>query len=436
MKSAELELTVQQDTVKDRPVRPGLGALHTRAPETSSYRFIIETIVFLTYVAFGVSWAATGTFLKDIMDELSIGLSRASFINTSISIAKIFGPVLAGIISAKIGLKRAFLLASFFISLGIFAPIAPGYPLLLLARFAMGLGSALVMVYFTPITMQWFPENERVAVNGLNFVSVSAGMTVGLWATPFFMSVTGATWKTTLIIYSLFSILLTAFWALFGKEKDSAAKGGDEENLEKRSRTGYRSIMKDSNTWKLIFCYFGILSFYLSVFTYFPTFYRTVRQFPPDSWGAQAPALVMFASIPSALLGIWLSNKISSRTALMKVSGILLIPAGLGMFLTSSHAVTAVSALVAGFCLFIWRPSFFTIPQELPGSCEKKAGAMMSIFWAVSYLAATFNVWLAGVLTEITGSFVPGFVFLVALTGTLLVGSFMIPEKTALHVTV
>jgi len=60
----------------------------------------------------------------------------------------------------------------------------------------------------------------------------------------------------------------------------------------------------------------------------------------------------------------------------------------------------------------------------------------MSIFWAVSYLAATFNVWLAGVLTEITGSFVPGFVFLVALTGTLLVGSFMIPEKTALHVTV
>jgi len=398
---------------------------HNPYPEW--YKFVIEAILFLTYVAFGMTWASAGTFLKDIMKELSLTLSQASFINTSVTIAKIFGPTLAAFIAAKLGLKKAFLLASALICLGIFAPLAPDYPMLLLARFCMGVGGSLVIVYFTPIIMQWFNSEERIFVNGMNFVSISVGMMLGFFITDSLIDALGGSWKKVLIIYSSISIFLAIMWLIFGRESD----GGKIQVIKSRSPSniqGYIDALKDKNTWKITFAYAGTLCHYMTFITYFPTFYKNSPFFAGDSWVLKAPAIVMLSGIPAVLIGIMLSKILKLRIPTVRLAGCILVPAAMGMFLFKSDISVLVCAVLTGFGMFLWRSPFFTVPQELPGTTPEKAGYMMSIFWAVSYLAATIAVWFVGRLTEITGTFIPGFILVSILAGSLLVGSFLIPE--------
>ncbi|MCD4786144.1 MAG: MFS transporter [Candidatus Eremiobacteraeota bacterium] len=396
-------------------------------PYPEWYRFVIEVILFLTYVVFGMTFAAAGSFLKDIMKELSLTLSQASFLNTSVTFAKVFGPTLAAFIAAKLGLKKAFLLASTLICLGIFAPLAPDYPMLLLARFGMGIGGALVIVYFTPITMQWFSKEERIFVNGINFVSISVGMMLGFFITDPLINALGGSWKKALIIYSSISIFLAIMWLIFGKEKDGknipAQKTGNPSCI-----SGYIDALKDKNTWKITFAYAGTLCHYMTFITYFPTFYKNSPFFATDSWVLKAPAIVMLSGIPAVLTGIMLLKMFKLRIPIIRLAGCILVPAAMGMFLFKGEASILICAVLTGFGMFLWRSPFFTIPQELPGATPEKAGYMMSIFWAVSYTAATIAVWSVGRLTEITGTFIPGFILVSILAGSLLVGSFIIPE--------
>lgn len=393
------------------------------------YRFVIEGILFLTYVAFGMTWASAGSFLHKIMADLSIGLSHASFINTSVSLAKIFGPVAAGVISKKMGLRWAFMLASGLICIGVLTPMAPNFPLLLLARFGMGLGGALVVVYFTPIVMQWFEGRERTVVNGMNFVSISVGMMIGLGLTDYLLKSEGVSWRSVLTGYSLVSVALALTWLFFGKEKEGC-ETWRPENFERKGE-GYVDALKDVNTWKLAGSYCGVLSVYLVLITYFPVYYKKYSGFPLDSIAQKAPAVVMFSGIPVIILGIILSHRCRLRLPLIRIAGAVFIPSLAGMYLLKNEYLVVLSAVGVGFGMFFWRPSFFTIPQELPGSTPVKAGYVMGIFWAFSYTVATFNTWLVGKITETAGGFLPGFIYITVISATMFVGSFIIPETGA-----
>jgi MFS transporter, CP family, cyanate transporter len=397
-----------------------------RNASVSKYRFVIEVIIFLTYAVFGMTWAACGSFLKEVMHDLGLSLSQASFLSTSVSFAKIFGPALAGFLFGILGLRWAFLLASILIGLGIFAPLAPNYFLLLLSRFAMGVGGAMVVVYFTPLVMKWFPAHERLAVNGVNFVSINTGMMVGLFITAPVTAALSGSWRNTLILYSCLSLVMAVLWLVFGKdaEDDKPSATGTKGSGGNTLLDAARNIM----TWKLVFTNTGVLSLYLVLFTYFPTFYRDVFGYSKESAIMYAPAIAMSMGIPSSLLGIYLSGKTGLRIPFLRYSGIMLAPATAGMFILNNPALILISAVVTGFALFLAVSPFYTIPQELPDATPQTAGNMMSVFWSISYVMATFNVWFVGKISESSGSMSLGFFYVTVLSLSLFVGSFLIPE--------
>ncbi|MCE1247892.1 MAG: MFS transporter [Firmicutes bacterium] len=396
------------------------------------WRYFVEVILFATYALFGTTWAAAGTFLKDIMSELNLTISQASFINTSVSIAKVFGPLIAGILVARLGLKRAFLTASILISMGVLAPFAPNFMQVLIARFAMGLGGALVVVYFTPLVMSWFPENERVAVNGLNSVSISFGMTFGFLFTERLTAFHDGSWQMTLLLYSSISITLTLAWWIFGGSGPGSQalekKGASQKVSSGKALAGYLEALKDKNTWKLILAYSGTLCHYLVLITYFPLFYRQEMGFPAGSAVSHAPAYTMFASIPAVLIGAWLSNRSGKRIPTLLLAALIQLPSALGMFLFKDPTLIIISAVLTGFGMFLWRSPFFTIPQELPNITVEKSGYMMSVFWAISYSISTLCVWGVGLMAEHKGSFIPGFLLATIAASSMFIGSFILPE--------
>jgi MFS family permease len=173
----------------------------------------------------------------------------------------------------------------------------------------------------------------------------------------------------------------------------------------------------------------GALSLYLTLFTYFPTFYKELFGESAGFWVSSAPALAMFAGIPASIVGIILTKKTGLRLPFIRYSGILLIPAILGMFMVKSPPVIVASAVLTGTCLFMWASPFFTIPQELPGMNAEKSGYLMGVFWALCYMAATFNVWFVGKIIEMTGNnYTAGFIYITVISCSLLAGSFTLPE--------
>ena len=390
------------------------------------YKYLIEAILFFTYAVFGMTWSAAGSLLPEIMSELSLDISEASFINTSVTIAKIFGPVLAGFIAYRLGLRWAFMLASGLICTGILAPLAPNYITLLLARFSMGLGGSLVVVFFTPLVMQWFSDEERPVINGFNYFSISVGMTLGLSITQYAMDSMGGSWKKVLLLYSSISIVMAVLWLLLGRDKDGYKANSQDKKAS--GLTGFIDALKDVNTWKLTFSYSGLLAIYIVIITYFPTFYRNIPHLSKDSLVLQAPAITMVSAIPASFLGMALAGKIGLRVPFVRYAGLFFVPGFLGMFLFQNPYIILISSAVTGISMFIWRPAFFTIPQELPGATPQKAVNMMSVFWAVSYIVATLVTWLVGKITEISGSFITGFI-IASIAGTsMFIGSFFLKE--------
>jgi MFS transporter, CP family, cyanate transporter len=395
----------------------------------SSYRYVVEVIVFLTFATFGMTWAAAGTFLTQFMEDLGLSLSAASFISTIVSIANIFGPAVAGLIMTKFGIRWAFMLASALICLGILAPISPNYYLILLARFAMGLGGALVLVYLTPITMQWFSGSERVTMNGLNFLSSTFGMMVATFITPPIQRMFGGSWKMTLIVYGTASILLAVAWLVFGREKDESPSAKNEASDDSNSIKGYMDAIKNKNTWFLILSGMGSLSFFVSLFTYFPTFYSQLFANVEGFWLKNPTGVTLFTTLPASVLGIIITERMGLRTPVMRLAALILYPAALGMLILKTPTPLFISSVLAGVGLQIGVAAFYCIPQELPGITPQKAGYIMGVFWAAVYTIATFNVWLAGVIIEKTGNnFMAGFTYILIVGSLSIIGIFLLPE--------
>jgi MFS transporter, CP family, cyanate transporter len=405
------------------------GEYQKIARSSSNYRYVIEIIVFLTYAVFGMAWGAAGTFLPQFMEDLGLSLSAASFVNTIVSIANIFGPAIAGFVMAKFGLRWAFMAATTLICLGILAPISPNYHLILLTRFAMGLGAAMVLVYLTPVTMQWFTGSERVVMNGLNFLAMAFGMMIAMFFTPAIQKMFGGSWQMTLIVYGAASILLAIAWLLFGREKEDTPEESQEISDDSDSLQEYIKAIKNKHTWLLILSGMGSLSFFMSMFTYFPTFYNQLFANIEGFWPKNPVGITMFVTLPAAVLGIIITERMGLRTPVMRLSGLILIPAAIGMITFRTPVPLFISAILTGVGLQLGVPAFYSIPQELPGITPKKAGYMMGVFWAAVYSIATFNVWMAGRIIEMTGNnYIAGFTFVMIVGSMAVIGIFLLPE--------
>jgi CP family cyanate transporter-like MFS transporter len=389
-------------------------------------RLLVGALMFLTYAVFAMAWAAGGSLLKVIMVDMRLSLSQASFLTTIVGFAKILGPAIAGFVVARTDLRWAFMTASAFICVGIFAPISLGYPLLLFARFCMGIGGAMVLVYFSSIAMQWFPEKERVIVNGLNAVSASAGIMFALFVTPLLMDSFAGSWRKTLLLYSTVSIVLALLWLMFGRNESHT--GAISLKTPNSTITGYRNAAKDVNTWKLSFAGAGATTVALSLFTYFPTYYSSVLGFQKTTVVFFAPAIAMSAGIPGTLLGVYVSKKIGRRIPLIRFPGVFFMLAAIGMIVFKDPGMIILSAVVFGFSLYFAWPALLTVPQELTGQTSEKIGYMMGIYWSTTYAFATLGVWLIGKIIDISGDFRYGLVLAMTASASLFVSSFILPE--------
>ena len=379
-----------------------------------THRYLVEGLVFTSYVLFAMAWVGGTASMNNIMASMQIeSLASASFISGAVTLAKIVGTFSAAYVAVKFGIKYAFLLAALLIVVGVVTPLATSYELLLVSRFLMGLGGAFMIVYFNPIVMLWFSPEDRPVVNGLNAVAFNVGTAIILWGMTSINSLTGS-WQNSLVLFSVASLVLAILWLLV---KFDAPQPANNSSGAEPAIYGYLEGLKDKFNWAYAFTYSGLLSFYICLFTFYP------------QAGISQSKWVIGFGIVGTIAGMLYSRKHPLRLPILRLSGLIIFITVLGLSFSTEPWLQITCAIVLGFFIFFPVTALVSIPHELPDMTGQKITVVFSLFWSISYLISTIVLWVFGKLVDLNdGSYVSSFVMITILSGTVFVGSYFLPE--------
>lgn len=379
-----------------------------------THKYLVEGLVFTSYVLFAMAWVGGTASMNNIMASMHIeSYASASLLSGAVTLAKIVGTFSAAYFTLKFGVKYAFLVAALLIVTGIMTPYAPNYELLLLSRFLMGLGGAFMIVYFNPIVMHWFAPEERPVINGLNAVAFNMGTAIVLWGMPSINAISGG-WQQSLLLFSLISLVLALLWLLVQFDHVQSSNGIKTDN---QTIYTYLDGLKDPFNWAYALTYSGLLSFYICLFTFYP------------QAGISQSKWVIGFGIIGTIAGILYSRKQPLRLPIIRLSGVLIFITVLGLSFGSVSWLQSLCAIVLGFFIFLPVTALVSIPHELPKMTSQKITVIFSLFWSISYLISTLVLWLFGKLVDINnGSYFASFVLITLLSTTVFIGSYFLPE--------
>jgi MFS transporter, CP family, cyanate transporter len=378
-------------------------------------KYIVEAIAFFSYVLFAMAWVGATANMGQIMEAMNIqSLAAASMLSGAVTLAKIVGTFIAAVIALKLGIKLAFLVSGLMIGIGIFSPYIQSYDLLLVSRFIVGLGGALMVVYFNPIVLHWFEPNERPIVNGLNAVAFNLGTAIVMWLIDDLNHLLGD-WQATLSAFSIASIFLALCWCLVDyQEPETTGEGTD--NVSTKAAYSYIDGLKDSFNWQYSLSYAGLLGFYICLFTFYP------------EAGISQGSFVMGAGIIGTLAGIVYSRMVPQRLPIIRWSGLLLTLSVLCLSFIDDAMLRTISAISLGFFMFFPVTALISLPHELENMTPQRITVIFSLFYSISYLVATVILWAFGLMVDASGNYYSAFMMISVLSLSLFAGSFWLPE--------
>ncbi|MBI3929540.1 MAG: MFS transporter [Armatimonadetes bacterium] len=385
------------------------------------YRWVIETLLFLIYFAFGISWMACSPLLGRLEEHFDMSHSQGGLLISVVSMAKAVVPLFAGLLAARIGIKGAVLLGAALSSVSVLGPWLADYSSVLGLRFLFGVGGAIVVTLMGAAVMDWFPKRELPLVNGLNNVAVNAGITAALFLTVPLAERLG--WQQTMTLFGLISVLLAVAWAMLGRTRS-----------EKRSQTGrpqakpsFSEVLSRRETWWIAVAFTGPLALYLALNTWLPTHYQEAFGLSASD-ASRLTGLFNLVGIPTAIAGGFLTARLGLRRPQIIVSGLAMPLAATGMFLSPVPGLRVLSAVFLGISFFLYVAPLFTIPMELEGMSPQHVAMMTGVIFSLAYLVSFASPAVVGWCRDATGSFVPGLALFAGLSSVLALAGAVLPE--------
>lgn len=395
------------------------------------YRFVIEALMCPSRVTTAIVTSSIGALVPLIIADLGVTRGTISWFISTPQLLTVACGVPASILASRIGLKRTFVIGSFFEAAGLFAPFCSNFYLLMVIRVLFGLGLAMTGPIAAGIIAQWFSRKEMPLYNGINSAASSTGQTIARLVTvPIAMAIS---WRGTIAIYSILILATATAWLLIGKEKPPvviapAALGtAKPDRAVAASKMTTWQILMRRETLALSFSLLGAFGLFFTLTAWLPTYYNEVFKMPL-SQASSVSAIFMLGGLPAGIIGGILPSRLGLRKPILIVSGLMIGVTGLASFIINNPFIIFPAVGLYGFFAIVYMPSVLTIPMELPGMTPQQGAIILSLAMATGSLGGFIEPIMVGYLTDFTGSYLPGFLICCALSLSLFIGGLLLPE--------
>jgi ACS family glucarate transporter-like MFS transporter len=284
---------------------------------------------------------------------------------------------------------------------------------LLVVRFTLGLGEAVVYPASNRLVSAWIPSQERGLANGLIFAGVGAGAGVTPPLITWILVTYG--WRASFWFSAILGLAAGAVWYWVARDRPSEhswvapeeaelIRSGlpKESGKETAKQIPWLTILKSKDVLALSLSYFTYGYVAYIFFTWFFIYLNTVRKLDLKSSSiyGMLPFIAMATCSP---LGGWLGDKLTERygkrigrcglaaAAIMLAGGFL----ALGTQATDARLATIVLAGGAG-ALYVSTGCFWSVTADLGGRSAGSVSGIMNMFNQVAgATTASLTPWIA-----------------------------------------
>jgi ACS family glucarate transporter-like MFS transporter len=279
---------------------------------------------------------------------------------------------------------------------GVSNRIVPALTLLIVIRFLLGAGEAIIYPASNQFVSRWIPSTERGIANGIIFAGVGIGAGVTPPLISFLMSRYG--WRSSFVLCAIIGLAAGAVWYLAARDSPQSHAWVSpnelkviEQGLPGGQRTGDSSllswdvILSSRNIWTITLGYFCFGYVAWVFFSWFYLYLAKVRglNLKSSAFYATLPFLAMAICSPlGGAIGDWLTKRTNSRLGRcgIAVFGFLLT----GVFITVGSAVQdarLASVVLAGGAgsLYLAQSSFWAVSADLGGRSSGSVSGLMNM---------------------------------------------------------
>ncbi|MBI4329603.1 MAG: MFS transporter [Chloroflexi bacterium] len=370
-------------------------------------------------VTVGLSFFAPAPLLPLIIADYEIGRGLAGVLISVVMVTQAIISIPGGFFSARIGIQRAYLLGWILAGAGLLTPLAPSFFAVLLTRLLYGLGVSLLYPATGAVIVQWLRGREVPIMNALNSIGLTVGVSLSLFLGPVLSESFG--WRGALAVEGGVAFVSAVLWLLLGLRRPPAAIAAPPSFRETAT------VFRMRNVWLVALGVVGPWALFSSLNSWLPSYLHETRGLSLAEAGATV-SLLNVAGILGGIAGGTLPALLGVRKPFLIWPGLFMGVAGAATFLTPAGPLLAPAVLLYGFIAWLYQPSLFTIPLELPGMTPERAGAAWGALLTLGTLSSLLATQITGVLTDTLGSYIPALGTWAVLTVTLLFAGLLLPE--------
>ncbi len=284
--------------------------------------------------------------------------------------------------------------------------------LLLLTRFMLGIGEAVVYPSCNAIVASWIPSPERGKANGIIFAGVGLG---GAFTSPFISYlIVNYGWRTCFLMSALLGLIVGAVWYFLARNKPAEhpkitpgelayiEAGLPASNPGKGKKLPWSYILTEPNLLAVNFSYmtYGYAAYIF--FSWFFIYLNTVRKLDMKQSAiyTMMPFLAMaIGSLVGGLISDSLTKRFGKRVGrcYFAAASIALCSVFIAMGSTLQSALAASFVLAGGAgALYLSQSAFWTISADFgKQSAGSVSGLMNMVNQLAGALTASLTPWIA-----------------------------------------
>ncbi len=387
-------------------------------PDASSYRWVAALLVLPLRVSVGLNIFAPVPLFPIIMDHYDISRAMVSLMVVSVFLALTIFLVPSSTIIGKLGTRRALTVSGSLMSVGLIMGLMPNFQAQIILRSIFGIGAAITIPGSAAVLAQWMKPKERGPLAAIYLMGESTGVAFVFFAGVPLAEALG--WHNVLVLSAAFALASTVAWAALAKQAPASTR----ESISIMETLG---MLRDRRTLLLAFAGIGPIAMFISLSSWLPTYYNEVFAMDLKQATRLTTIMPLTGAVMNAVTAVLLA-RLTSRRPLFLLTGLAAPVLAFGTFIYFSMPLIVVSIILLSCVFWIFLPTLFTIPLELPDVRPENVALILSAALTLGNGATVVAPYLVGATTDVFGTYIPSFIVLAILPTTALAAAIFLPK--------